>query len=71
MLAEIELVLQGEPQDTSRYGEISTTIRAIRPKHAADSTYFSELYAETLALHPELDRIIDIIEADDRRLFST
>ena len=29
------------------------------------------VYAGTLALHPELDRIIDIIEADDWRLFST
>lgn len=55
--------------DASRYGEISATIRAIKPKHTADPIYFSEIYSETLVLHPELERIIDIIEADDRLLF--
>jgi hypothetical protein len=55
--------------DASRYVEISETIRKIKPKHTADPAYFAEIYAETLALHPELERVIDIIQADDRRLF--
>jgi len=55
--------------DAGRYAEISATIRAIKPKHSVDPTVFGEIYAETLALHPELERILDIIEADDRRLF--
>jgi ATP-dependent DNA ligase len=55
--------------DASRYAEISATIRAVKPKHTADPEYFLGIYAETVALHPELERVIDIIEADDRRLF--
>lgn len=55
--------------DPSQYGKISETIRAIKPKHAEDLAVFTEIYAETLRLHPGLERIIDIIEADDRRIF--
>ena len=55
--------------DASRYSEISATIRAIKPKHTTDPAVFAEIYAETLALHPELERVLDIIAADDRRLF--
>jgi hypothetical protein len=57
--------------DASRYAEISATIRKIKPKHTADPAYFAGIYAETLALYPELERVLDIIEADDRRLFGT
>ena len=28
-----------------------------------------DLYAHTLALHPELEHILDIIDEDDRRIF--
>lgn len=56
--------------DASRYPEISGTIRAIKRKHTSDPAIFDGLYAQTIALHPELERILDIIAADDRRSFS-
>lgn len=59
-----------ERVDTSQYPAINQTLRRIKPKHADDEGFFRELYAPTLALHPELEFIIDIVEADDRRLFS-
>jgi hypothetical protein len=59
-----------EKTDASQYDAINQTLRRIRPKHAEDETYFREEYAETLALHPELEFIVDIVDADDRRLFS-
>ena len=55
--------------DTSQYPAINQTLRHIKPKHADDEAFFRELYAPTLALHPELEFIVDIVEADDRRLF--
>jgi hypothetical protein len=57
-----------EHADASEYSAINESIRRIRPKHAADPVYFAELYRETLAMHPELEFIIDIIDADDRRM---
>jgi len=66
---EVAVWLRGHA-DASRYPEISATIRAIKPKHTSDPAVFGEIYAETIALHPELERILDIIEADDRRLFA-
>jgi hypothetical protein len=59
-----------ERTDATAYSAINQTLRRIRPKHAEDETYFRIVYAETLAQHPELEFIVDIIEADDRRLFS-
>ena len=58
-----------ERTDASQYAAINQTLRRIRPKHAESEQVFREEYAETLALHPELEFIADIIEADDRRLF--
>lgn len=58
-----------EGVDTSQYPAINQTLRHIKPKHADDEQFFRTLYAPTLALHPELEFIIDIIEADDRRIF--
>ncbi len=46
------------------------TLRRIKPKHAHDPEYFAGLYAHTLATHPELEHILDIIDEDDRRIFS-
>lgn len=60
-----------ERTDASQYSAINATLRRIRPKHAEDEAYFRELYAGTLAEHPELEFIVDIIDADDRRLFAT
>ncbi|HEY8321287.1 MAG TPA: hypothetical protein VIG46_05795, partial [Candidatus Baltobacteraceae bacterium] len=56
--------------DATQYAGISATIRAIKPKHTTDPATFGRIYAETLALHPELERVLDIIAADDRRLFA-
>jgi hypothetical protein len=58
-----------ERVDTSQYAAINQTLRHIKPKHADDEAFFRNLYAPTLVLHPELEFIIDIVEADDRRLF--
>jgi Domain of unknown function (DUF5069) len=56
--------------DASQYPAINATLRRIRPKHAQDEAYFRSEYAETLQQHPELDVILDIVDADDRRLFA-
>jgi hypothetical protein len=55
--------------DSAQYPALNETLRRIRPKHAEDPAYFAQIYAETLTQHPELERIIDIIDADDRRMF--
>jgi hypothetical protein len=55
--------------DASQYPGIGETLRRIRPQHAEDPAYFHELYAETLAANPELKFILDIVDADDRRIF--
>jgi Domain of unknown function (DUF5069) len=59
-----------ERTDASQYPAINATLRRIRPKHAQDEVYFRREYAETLAQHPDLDFIVDIVDADDRRLFA-
>ena len=56
--------------DPTAYAAINQTLRRIRPKHAQDEAYFRSVYAETLAQDPGLEFIVDIIESDDRRLFS-
>jgi hypothetical protein len=55
--------------DASQYPAINASLRRIRPKHAQDEAYFREEYAETLRLHPELELIMDIVDADDARRF--
>ena len=57
--------------DASQYPAINATLQRIKPKHAHDPEYFAELYAHTLATHPELEHILDIIDQDDRRIFGT
>jgi hypothetical protein len=57
--------------DASQYEAINATLRRIKVKHAHDPAYVTELYAHTLAVHPELEHILDIIEEDDRRMFGT
>lgn len=56
--------------DASQYPAINETLRRIKPKHAEDEAWFRKEYAETLALHPELNVIVDIVDADDRRRFA-
>ena len=57
--------------DASKYEEISETLRRIKPKHAEDPGVFAEIYRDTLAAQPELAYILDVIVADDRRIFSS
>ena len=66
--AEIAIWLR-ERTDTSAYPAINATLQRVKPKHAHDPAYFAELYTITLATHPELEYIVDIIDADDRRIF--
>ncbi len=60
-----------ERTDATQFPALNETLRRVKPKHAEDPAVFAKIYAETLALHPELDRIVDIIEADDRRVFGS
>ncbi len=55
--------------DAAQYSALNATLTRIKPKHAENEELFREIYAETLAEHPELKFIVDIIEADDRRMF--
>lgn len=55
--------------DTAQYPALNETLRRIRPKHAEDPVYFAQLYSETLTHNPNLECIVDIIEADDCRIF--
>jgi hypothetical protein len=58
-----------EHTDPSAYPALNATLQRIKPKHAHDPKYFAEIYAPTLAAHPDLEHIVDIIDADDRRVF--
>ena len=55
--------------DASQYPAINETLRRVRPKHAEDEAYFREIYAAVLAADPQLEYTLDIIDADDRRMF--
>ena len=55
--------------DASQYPAINATLRRIKPKHAEDEAWLRAEYAATIAAHPELDFIVDILVADDRRLY--
>jgi len=55
--------------DVTQYPAINATLRRIKPKHAEDEAYFRSEYAETMKEHPELEFIVDIVDADDRRRF--
>ncbi|MBV8067924.1 MAG: DUF5069 domain-containing protein [Candidatus Eremiobacteraeota bacterium] len=60
-----------EHTDGSQYPAINATLRRIKPKHAEDESLFREQYAQTLATRPELEFIIDVVDADDQRIFAT
>lgn len=57
--------------DVSQYPAINATLRRIKPKHAEDEAYFRNEYAATLREHPELEFVMDIVEADDARMFGS
>jgi len=65
---EVALWLR-ERADASQYPTINATLRRIKPKHAQDEAWLRNEYADTLAAHPELEYIVDILDADDRRRF--
>jgi Domain of unknown function (DUF5069) len=58
-----------ERTDASQYPAINATLRRIKPKHAEDEAHFRSEYAETMKEHPELESIVEIVDADDRRRF--
>jgi hypothetical protein len=58
-----------ERVDHKEYRCINETLRRIKPKHSENEALFRSQYAETLREHPELEHIVDIIDADDRRRF--
>ncbi len=55
--------------DVSKYDEINAMIRGAEPRHAEDESVVREIYARTMAEHPELIKLVDILDADDRRMF--
>jgi|SRR5579863_3437939 len=55
--------------DASAYPAINATLRQIEVRHAQDPEYLRTLYAPTLEMQPELVRLLDILDADDRRMF--
>lgn len=55
--------------DASQYPAINATLRHIKPKHAENEAWLRSEYAVTLAQRPDLEFIIDILDADDRRLY--
>jgi hypothetical protein len=59
-----------EHVDTSLYPSINATLCKITPQHAEDPDYVRSAYAETLSANPELRTIVDIVDADDRRMFA-
>ena len=60
-----------EHTDASQYPTINETLRRIKPKHSQDEAVFRAIYAETLAEHPEIEHIMDIVDADDERIWAT
>jgi len=58
-----------EHTDSSQYAAINETMRRIRVKHTQDEAFFRDFYAEVFAADPQLDLVLEIIEADDRRMF--
>jgi hypothetical protein len=58
-----------ERVDTSAYPAINKTLRRIAPHHTDDPEIFKREYAETMSAHPELETVVDVVDADDRRKY--
>lgn len=58
-----------EHTDPSKYEKINVSLTHIGPEHAEDPEVFKTIYADTLRENPHLVRIVDVIEADDARMF--
>ena len=65
---EVAAWLRGRT-DASQYPAINATLKRIKPKHAQDEAYFRSEYDATLRQSPDLEFIVDIVDADDRRIF--
>jgi hypothetical protein len=59
-----------EQTDATAYPAINQTLRRIKPKHTENEALFRQEYIETLHERPELEYIVDIIDADDLRRFA-
>ena len=57
--------------DPALYAEINQTLRRLKPKHIPNPEEFRSTYVETMKAHPEIEHIIDIVVADDRRTFGS
>jgi hypothetical protein len=66
---EVAAWLRGKT-DAGLYPEINGAVSHMKPKHAQDEAFVRELYKDTLAAHPHLEFLVDIIDADDAMLFS-
>ena len=60
-----------ERTDSTAYPAINETLRRIKPKHSENEALFRAEYIETLGEPPDLEFIVDIIDADDRRRFQS
>lgn len=58
-----------ERTDPHEYPAINETLRRIKPKHSENEALFRAEYRETLEAQPDLQYIVDIVDADDRRRF--
>lgn len=58
-----------ERTDGAAYPAINETLRRIKPSHTENEALFRAEYAETLREQPELEYVVDIVDADDRRRF--
>jgi hypothetical protein len=65
---EVAAWLRGKV-DAGLYPEINGAISHLKPKHAQDEAFVRELYKDTIAAHPHLEYLVDIIDADDKMLF--
>ena len=55
--------------DTSLFPKLTHVMKKLTPEHAEDPEFFRNAYAETIAVNPGLTKILDIVDADDRRVF--
>jgi Domain of unknown function (DUF5069) len=55
--------------DTNLYPKLNAMMSHIEARHSGDPEFVRDFYKETLAEHPDLTRMFEIIEADDRRMF--
>lgn len=59
----------GTKSDPNTWEALSNAIAHIQPKHSEDESFVRGVYAEVIADQPELKYLVDIIDADDRRMF--